>query len=140
MVNHYTGSTALCQGDKSPATRWLLVLEPYKLGFLLVASFLSPHLVHFLACPIDCPYFRFRGSVNWAIGLAIGDALSIGGNVAIGLSGFLWWNLLSSFRRCMTAEEDFQVFSFLGTLSIQPNGITLVDISLVPWHRLHYLE
>ena len=41
---------SLHQGDKSPTTRQLLALEPHRLEFLLVASFLSPLPCHFTWC------------------------------------------------------------------------------------------
>ena len=48
------------------------------------------------------------------IGLAIGGAASIIGEVAVGLSGRFLWNKLMSFLRCWTAEAGSQVFSFSG--------------------------
>ena len=56
----------------------------------LVASSLLPHLAHFLAGPEDCLCFCLRGSVGLVVGLAIGDAVSMAGEVAVGLSG---WSL-----------------------------------------------
>ena len=62
MINYHAGSPALRQGDRSPATRQLLALEPHLLEFLLVASSLSPYLACFLARFVGRPHFRFAGS------------------------------------------------------------------------------
>ena len=44
------------------------------------------------------------------VGLAIGGAVSIAGEVAVGLSGCSLWKELMGFLRCWTAEAGFQVF------------------------------
>ncbi len=48
------------------------------------------------------------------IGLAIGGAESIGGEVAVGFSGWSRWKVLMSLRRCSIAEARSQVFSSSG--------------------------
>ena len=48
------------------------------------------------------------------VGLAIGGAVSMAGEVAVGLSGWSVWNELMNFLRCWTAEAGFQVFSSSG--------------------------
>ena len=76
------------QGDRSPATRRFLALEPHWLRFFLIASFLlpfpcrlflvasslSPHLARFVTHPFaGCPRFCLGGSMGLIISLAIGD-------------------------------------------------------------------
>ena len=51
----------------------------------LVASSLSPHLARFLARPVGRPHFCSAGSLT--VGLAIGGAALMAGEVAIGLLG-----------------------------------------------------
>ena len=68
-----------------------------------------PHLAHFLAHPISCFCFHFAGS--WIVGLAMDRAESKGAKVAVGFSKWSLWKVLIIFRRCMTVEEAFQVFS-----------------------------
>ena len=81
-------------------------LDDKGLGFLLVISSLFPlpchlffvvssllsHLacilVRFVARPVGRPCFHFRGSVGLTMGLAIGGAVSMAGEVAVGLSGW----------------------------------------------------
>ena len=46
------------------------------------------------------PRFRLRGLVGLTVGLAIGGAVSIAGEVAVGLSRWFLWNELVSFLRC----------------------------------------
>ena len=70
----------------------------------LVASSLSPYLARFLVRPVGSPRFRLKGSVGLIVGLAIGGAVLIVGEVAVGLSGWSLWNKLMSFLRCWTAE------------------------------------
>ena len=96
------------QGDRSPATCRLLALE----NCTDSDSSLLPHLARFLARPVGRARFRFVGS--WIVGLAIGGAKSRGADVAVGFSGWSLWKVLTIFRRCMTAEEGFQVFSSSG--------------------------
>ena len=102
---------------------FLLVISsllPHPCCLFLVASFLSPHLayvlVRFVARPVGRPRFRFRGSVGLTMDLAIGSAVSIVGEVAVGLSEWSLWNELISFLRCWTAEAGSQVFSSSGYL------------------------
>ena len=83
--------------------------------FLIVSS-LSPHLAHFLAHPVSRPRFRLRDSAGLVVGLAIGDAVSMAGEVVVGLSGWSLWNELISFLRCWTAKAGSQVFSSSGYL------------------------
>ena len=73
-------------------------------------------ILAFLIVPVLAgrPRFCLVAPVGLTVGLAIGGAVSTGGDVAVGLSGFSWWNLLSSFQRCCTAEAGSQVFSFSG--------------------------
>ena len=93
-------------------------LSPLPCRLFLVASSLSSHLayvlVHFVARPVGCPRFRFRGLVGLTLGLAIGDAVSMVGEVAVGLSRWSLWNEVISFLRCWTAEAGSQVFSSSG--------------------------
>ena len=86
-----TSRRSLHQGDRSPATRRLLALRtaltwiiPYRP--FLVASSLSLHLACFLAHTISRPHFRFKGSIGLTVGLAIGGAVLMAGEVALGLS------------------------------------------------------
>ena len=51
----------------------------------LIASFLSPHLARFLIRPVGRPYFYLAR--NLTIGLVIGGAVLLAGEVAVGLSG-----------------------------------------------------
>ena len=60
------------------------------------------------------PRFRLGGLVGLTVGLAIDGAVSIAGEVAVGLSGWSLWNELMSFLRCWTAEAGSQVFSSFG--------------------------
>ncbi len=69
-------------------------------------------LPRLLASLLGWPRFRF-GSFR-IVGLAIGEAESRGGEVAVGFSGCFLWKLLINFRRCMTAYEGSQVFSSPG--------------------------
>ena len=62
------------------------------------------------------PRFCLGGPVGLTVGLAIGGAVSIAGEVAVGLSGWSLWNELMSFLRCWTAEAGSQVFSSSGYL------------------------
>ena len=75
-------------------------LSPLPCYLFLVASSLSPYLVRFLARPVGRPRFRLRGLVGLTVGLAIGGAVSIVGEVAVGLPGWSLWNKLMSFLRC----------------------------------------
>ena len=81
-------------------------LSPLLFRFFLIASFLSPHLAHFLAHLVGCPCFCLRGLAGLVVGLTIGVALSMAGEVAIGLSGWFLWNELMSFLRCWTIEAS----------------------------------
>ena len=45
------------------------------------------------------------------VGQAIGGAVLVGGEVAVGLSGLSLWKVLISFRRCCTANAGSQMFS-----------------------------
>ena len=60
---------------------------------------------------------RFR-LLLWApgltVGLAVGGVVSMGVEVAVGLSGFLLWKVLTSLRRCWIAKAGSQVFSSSG--------------------------
>ena len=89
-------SPTICQGDRSLATRRLLALEKQtNLDALL------SHLTRFIARLFaGRPRFRLRGLVGLTVGLAIGGAVSIAGEVAVGLSGWSLWNDLMSFLRC----------------------------------------
>ena len=78
---------------------------------LLGASF---YLTRFLACPVGCPCFRFRGSVGLIIGLAMGRAEFKGIDVTISFSGWSLGKVLTIFLGWMTAKEGFQVFSSSG--------------------------
>ena len=64
------------------------------------------------------PRFCLGGSkdltVSLIVGLAIGGAVSIAGEVAVDLSGWILWNELMSFLRCWTAEAGSEVFSSSG--------------------------
>ena len=62
-------------------------LSPLPYRLFLVAFSLSPHLASFLAHPVGRPHFHLRDLVGLTVGLAIGDAVSIAGEVAVGLSG-----------------------------------------------------
>ena len=61
------------------------------------------------------PRFRllFRAP-GLTVGLAVGGAVSTGVEVAVGLSGFSLWKVLTSLRRCWMAEAGSQVFSSSG--------------------------
>ena len=48
------------------------------------------------------------------VGRAIRGVVSVGGEVAVGLSGLSLWKVLISFRRCYTADIGSQLFSSLG--------------------------
>ena len=48
------------------------------------------------------------------VGRAIGGAVLVGGEVAIGLLGLFLWKVLISFRKCCTVNAGSQVFSSLG--------------------------
>ncbi len=50
-------------------------------------------------------------ALGLTVGLAIGGAESISGEVAVGLSRWLQWKVLMSLQRCSIAEVGFQVFS-----------------------------
>ena len=60
------------------------------------------------------PCFTLVALVGLTIGLAIGGVELMGGDIAIGLLGFFWWNLLRSFERCYIAKAGSQVFFSLG--------------------------
>ncbi len=45
------------------------------------------------------------------VGLVISGVESISGEVAIGLSGWSWWNVLMSLQRYSTTKAGSQVFS-----------------------------
>ena len=62
-------------------------------------SYLLPHLARFVARLFGCLCFCLRGSMGLTIGLAIGGAVSIVGEVAVGLSNRSLWNKLMSFLR-----------------------------------------
>ena len=73
---------------------------------------LSSHLTRFVARPFaGRPRFRLGGLVGLTVGLAIGGAVSIAGEVVVSLSEWSLWNKLMSFLRCWTAEAGSQVFS-----------------------------
>ncbi len=55
-----------------------------------------------------------EASIGLTIGLAVAGAESIGGEVAVGLSGWSRWKVLMSLRRCSTTKAGSQVFSSLG--------------------------
>ncbi len=58
------------------------------------------------------PHFRLMIEASGlTVGLAIGEAKSIGREVAVGFSGWSQWKVLMSLRRCSTAEVGSQVFS-----------------------------
>ncbi len=60
---------------------------------------------------------RFRlviEAFGLTVGLAIGRAESIGGEVAVGFSGWSRCKVLMSLQRCSTAEAGSQVFSSSG--------------------------
>ena len=107
---------SLRQENRSSATYRIQALKPHWLGFLHIASSLSPHLVRFLARPVGRPCFYLRSSLGLTVGLAIGDAVLIVGEVIIGLSGWSLWNKLMNFLRCWTAETGSQVFLSSGYL------------------------
>ncbi len=48
------------------------------------------------------------------VGLAISEAESRDGEVAVGFSGCSLWKVLINFRRCMAADKGSQVFSSSG--------------------------
>ena len=52
------------------------------------------------------PRFRLvlASALGLTVGLAIGGAESIGGEVAVGFSGWSRWKVLMSLRRCSTAK------------------------------------
>ena len=115
---------SLCQEDRSPATRRLLALEPHWLGFLLVASSLSPHLARFLARPVGRPRFRFVGS--WIVGLAMGGAESRGAGadsfhlVLVVARLKLWLILMACLRHLVSAltnTDDILKIAFADLLS-----------------------
>ncbi len=57
------------------------------------------------------PHFRLVIEASGlTVGLAIGGAEFIGGEVAVGFSGWSRWKVLMSLQRCSTAEVGFQVF------------------------------
>ena len=62
-----------------------------------------------LALPANCPRICLRG-VGLTVGLAIGGAESMGGEIAIDVLGYSLWKQLISFLRCQTADKGFQVF------------------------------
>ncbi len=71
-------------------------------------------LVHLLALLSFGGLPRFRllevSVLGLTVGLAIGGAESMGGEVAVGFSGWSRWKLVMSLRRCITAEVGSQVF------------------------------
>ena len=91
-------------------------MSPRLCRLVFVASSLSPHLTCFLAHLVGRLCFCLRGSVGLVVGLAIGSAVLIAGEVAVGLSGWSLWNKLMSFLRCWTVEVGSQVFSSFGYL------------------------
>ena len=116
MVNYYAGSLILpapgrqisgpppASGSRTALTR----IPPCHL--FLVTSSLSLHLARFLSRPDGCSHFRFRGLVGLTMGLAIGGAVLMAEEVAVGLSGWSLWNKLMNFLRCWTTKTDSQVF------------------------------
>ena len=79
---------SLHQGDRFPATHWLLTLELHWLKFLLIVSSLLPHLARFLARFVGRFCCHFVGS--WIVGLATGRTKSRGTDVTL---GFFEWSL-----------------------------------------------
>ncbi len=63
----------------------------------------------------DLPRFCLleASALGLTVGLAIGGAEFIGGEVTIGLFGWLWWKVLMSLQRCSTIEVSSQMFSSL---------------------------
>ena len=118
MVNYCAGFPALPAPGKqisgyppaSGSSRTTLTRTPPCRLFFVVSSYLA----RFLARPLGCPCFCFRGWVGLIVGLAMGGMESRGADVAVGFSGWSLWKVLTIFRRCITAEEGSQVFSSSG--------------------------
>ena len=116
---HHAGSPAFRVTERQfsgypPASgsRTALTQIPLCRPFFVASSYLA----RFLARSVGRPRFRLRGSVGLTVGLAIGGAVSIVGEIAVGLSGWSLWNKLKSFLRCWTAKSGSQVFSSSGYL------------------------
>ena len=78
-----------------------------------------------------------------AVGLAIGGAVSMAGEVAVGLSGWSLWNELMSFLRCCSRPLRLapRCFFSLNILSKTPGNKGLEgDLILTLSHRPRYLK
>lgn len=74
----------------------------------MVLAFLLPPVLAGRPCYCFVASISFEGFV---VGLAIGGAVLIGGELAVNLLGFSQWNLLSNFQRYCTAKAGSQISS-----------------------------
>ena len=90
---HHAGSPALPAPGRQifgypPASgsRTALTRIPSCRLFLVASLGVFSYLARFLTRPVGCPRFCFKGSVGLTVGLAIGGAVLIAREVAVGLS------------------------------------------------------
>ncbi len=92
----------------------LLLRQSQKRDKKLVVQLFLAHLLVPLALA-GRPRFRLViDASGLTVGLAIGRLESIGGEVAVGFSGWSQWKVLMSLQRCSIAETGSQVFSSSG--------------------------
>ncbi len=78
---------------------------------LEVQVFLAHLLAPLSFVGLICFCLLEASALELTVGLAIGGAKSIGGEIAVGLSRWSWWKVLMSLQKCSTAEAGSQVFS-----------------------------